>query len=90
MVYQISQQDMDAAISSGRRGCYFARLGSDDYIGYANLDGEPIKFRGSLADVLDMFAPYNGVTVDVTRDTISPSVPDEPEEQKPKKSRRKR
>ena len=88
MVYQISQQDMDAAIASGRRGCYFARLGSDDYMGYANLDGEPIKFRGSLADVLDMFVPYNGVTVDVTRDTISPHVEEPPEDKQKKRKRR--
>lgn len=89
MVYRISQQDMDAAISSGRRGQYFAQYGVDDFVGYTNTDGSQIVFRGSLSDVLEMFVPYNGVTVDVTRDMIRTPDEEEPKAEKPKKRKRR-
>lgn len=60
---QISQQDMDRAIKTKRIGTFFSRMGVNDYIGYANLDGSQILYRGNLADVLDMFVPFDGETV---------------------------
>lgn len=62
VLQRISNADMERAIDSSRVGEFFAEYGVNDFVGYANLDGNPILYRGKLPDVLDMFLPYSGIT----------------------------
>lgn len=99
VLQRISAEDMECVIESSRAGEYFARYGVNDFMGYANLDGEPILYRGKLPDVLEMFLPYKGTNrvahdpmwgISVTQDGVRWLSEDEMGKVKPYKRKRKK
>lgn len=99
MIVQLSADEMNRAIENKRYGLFFARMGVNDYMGYANLDGSQIMYRGHMADVLDMFVPFNGINhvihdsmwgISVTADGAVPIPEEAMREPKPYKRRKER